>query len=72
MALWDTRLRLVQGLCGNGRQRVRRIAEQTGVCTRRVHRRTQAMERRPQPPASWWWATAEGRPRGRRLVVATL
>jgi len=48
------------------------MAQQTGLSHSSVHRLTQAMERRDRHPASWFWATAAGRPWLTRLVVATL
>jgi hypothetical protein len=72
MGLWAKSLRIFTCLCDDGRQSVRRMALQTGLSKSRVHRLPQAMERRGVHPASWWWATAEGRRWCTRLVVATL
>ena len=72
MGLWDKSRRIGKGLCENGRQGVRRIAHQTGLSKRSVHRLTQAMERRGVHPESWRWETEAGRRWVTRLVVATL
>ncbi len=72
MGLWATRLRIGKCLCDYGRQRVRRMALQTGLSKSSVHRLTQAMERRGVHPEAWGWETAEGRRWFTRLVVATL
>ena len=71
MALWDKSLRIFQCLGDHGKQGVRRMAQQTGLSTSRVHRLTQAMERRHRHPASWCWETADGRPCLTRLGGAT-
>jgi hypothetical protein len=72
MGFWDKSLRIFKCLCDNGRQGVRRIAQQTGLSKSSVHRLTQAMERRGVHPESWVWETEEGRRWLTRLVVATL
>src|SRR5213594_504625 len=72
MGFWDKSLRIFKCLCDNGRQGVRRIAQQTGLSKSSVHRLTQAIERRDVHPESWLWETAEGRDWLTRLVVATL
>jgi hypothetical protein len=72
MGLWDKSLRIVNGLCDNATQSVRRLAQKTGFSTSSVHRLQQAMERRDRPPESWVWETAAGRRWLTRLVVATL
>ena len=70
--LWDKSRQIFNGLCANATQSVRRIAQQTGLSNSSVPRLTQAMERRPSPPASRCWDTADGRQWLTRLVVATL
>ena len=72
MRFWDKSLLIFKCLCDNGRQGVRRIAQQTGLSKSSVHRLTQAMDRRGVHPESWLWETAEGRRWLTRLVVATL
>src|SRR5215831_1745560 len=72
MRFWEKSLRVFKCLCDNGRQGVRRMAQQTGLSKSSVHRLTQAMERRDIHPESWLWETAEGRQWLTRLVVATL
>ncbi len=72
MRFWDKSLRIFKSLCDNGTQGVRRMAQQTGLSKRSVHRLTQAMERRNNHPESWCWETADGRQWLTRLVVATL
>jgi len=68
----DKSLRIFKCLCDNGRQGVRRIAQQTGFSKSSVHRLKQAMERRGRHPESWLWETEEGRGWLTRLVVATV
>ena len=72
MRFWDKSLLIFTCLCDNGRQGVRRIAQQTGLAKSSVHRLKQAMERRGGHPESWLWETAEGRRWLTRLVLATL
>jgi hypothetical protein len=55
---------------GDGTQRVRRMAHKTGCANRRVPRLQQAMARRGCHPASWGWATADGRGWEPRVGVA--
>jgi hypothetical protein len=72
MGFWDKSLLIFKCLCDNGRQGVRRIAQQTGLSKSSVHRLSQAMERRDVHPESWLWETEDGRRWLTRLVVATL
>jgi Family of unknown function (DUF6399)/IclR helix-turn-helix domain len=72
MGFWTKSVLIFKSLCDNGRQGVRRIAQQTGLSKSSVHRLTQAMERRGVHPESWLWETAEGRHWLTRLLVATL
>ena len=72
MGFWEKSLRIFKCLCENGRQGVRRMAQQTGLSKSSVHRLTQAMERRNIHPESWLWETEDGRQWLTRLVVATL
>jgi hypothetical protein len=72
MRFWDKSLRICKCLCDNGRQGVRRIAQQTGLSKSSVHRLKQAIERRGVHPESWLWETEDGRRWLRRLVVAAL
>src|SRR6266498_4160865 len=72
MGFWDKSLRIFNCLCDNGRQGIRRIAQQTGLPKSSVHRLTQAMERRGGHPESWLWETEEGRRWFIRLLVAVL
>jgi hypothetical protein len=72
MGFWDKSLRVFKCLCENGKQSVRRVAQQTGLSKSSVHRLTQAMARRGVHPESWLWETADGRQWLTRLVVATL
>jgi Family of unknown function (DUF6399)/IclR helix-turn-helix domain len=72
MGFWTKSLLIFKCLCDNGRQGVRRIAQQTGLSKSSVHRLTQAMERRGVHPESWVWETEDGRRWLTRLVVATL
>jgi len=53
MRFWAKSLRVFKCLCDNGRQGVRRLAQQTGLSKSSVHRLTQAMERRDVHPESW-------------------
>jgi DNA-binding IclR family transcriptional regulator len=72
MGFWDKSLQIFKCLGENGRQSVRRLAQQTGLSKSSVHRLTQAMQHRDVHPESWVWETAEGRSWLQRLVVATL
>jgi Family of unknown function (DUF6399)/IclR helix-turn-helix domain len=72
MKFWEKSRRIFKCLGDTGRQGVRRIALQTGLSKRSVHRLTQAMGRRSVHPESWMWETEEGRHWLTRLVVATL
>jgi hypothetical protein len=72
MRFWDKSLRIVNGLCDNATQSVRRLAQKTGFSKSSVHRLQQAMERRDRHPESWLWETEAGRSWLTRLVVATL
>jgi len=72
MGLWDKSLRIVNCLCDNATQSVRRLAQKTGFSKSSVHRLQQAMERRDRHPESWWWETETGRSWLMRLVVAPL
>ena len=71
MRFWDKSLRIFTCLCDNGRQGVRRMAQQTGLSKSRVQRLQQAMERRGGHPESWVWETEDGGRWCSRLVVAT-
>src|SRR4029453_16168704 len=72
MGFWDKSLQIFKFLCDNGRQSVRRLAQETGLSKSSVHRLKHAMEHRDIHPESWLWETAEGRQWLTRLVVATL
>ena len=72
MRFWAKSLRIFKCLCDNGRQGVRRIAQQTGLSKSSVHRLKQAMERRSVHPESWLWETEECHDWLTRLMVATL
>src|SRR5712691_7353481 len=72
MGVWAKSLQIFNGLCDNGKQSVRRIAQKTGFSKSSVHRLQQARARRDTHPESWWWDTADGRCWLIRLVVATL
>jgi hypothetical protein len=51
---------------------IRQVARQTGLSKSSVQRLGQAMERRNQPPESWFWESEAGRRWLIRLVVAVL
>ena len=70
MGFWTKSLRVFKCLCANGRQGVRRMAQQTGLSKSSVHRLKQAMEHRDIYAESWLWETAEGRRWVTRLVAA--
>ncbi len=72
MRFWAKRVQMVKGLCENGTQSMRDVAQQSGVSKRSVHRLPQAMERRDISAESWVWDTEEGRPWLRRLGGATI
>src|SRR5262252_9687882 len=71
MGFWAKSLRIFKCLCDQGRQSVRRMAQQTRLSKSSVHRLQHAMERRNSHPESWLWETEEGRQWLTRLVVAT-
>jgi hypothetical protein len=60
MGFWDKSHRIFKCLCEHGRQGVLRMARQTGLSKRSVHRLTKSMERRDMHPEFWLWETAEG------------
>jgi hypothetical protein len=72
MGVWAKSRQIFNCLCDNGKQSVRRIAQQTGFSKSSVHRLQQARARRDTHPESWWWETEDGRCWLIRLVVATL
>ena len=72
MTFWAKSVRIFKCLCDHGTQSVRHVARKTGLSKSRVHRLTQAMQRRDSHPESWWWETAKGRQWLTRLVLATL
>ncbi len=72
MGVWAKSLQIFKCLCDNGKQGVRRIAQQTGLSKSSVHRLKRAMARRGGHAESWRWETEEGRRWFTRLVVATL
>src|SRR5262252_314522 len=72
MGFWAKSLRIFKCLCDQGRQSVRRMAQQTRLSKSSVHRLQHAIERRNSHPESWFWETEEGRQWLTRLVVATL
>jgi hypothetical protein len=72
MGFWAKSVRIFKYLCDHGTQSVRRVARQTGFSNSRVHRLTQAMQRRDHHPESWMWETTAGRQWLTRLVIATL
>lgn len=72
MRFWDKSLLIFKYFCDNGKQSVRRIAQQTGLSKSSVHRLGQAMERRGSQAEAALWETEEGRRWLTRLVVATL
>ena len=72
MRFWDKSLLIFKYFCDNGKQSVRRIAQQTGLSKSSVHRLGQAMERRGRQAESGFWETEAGRRWFTRLVVATL
>ena len=45
MGVWTKSLQIFNGLCDNGKQSVRRIAQKTGFSKSSVHRLQQARER---------------------------
>jgi DNA-binding MarR family transcriptional regulator len=61
MGFGENSRRICTSLYEHGGQSVRRLAYQTGLSKSSAHRRTQALERRNCYPASWFWATADGR-----------
>ena len=72
MGFWEKSVRIFNSLCEAGTQRVRHIAQHTGISKSMAHRLQQAMMQRDIQPESWLWETAESRRWLTRLVVATL
>lgn len=72
MGFWAKSIAICKCLCENGKQSIRKVADQTGFSKSSVQRHKQAMERRNLYPESWFWETQEGRTWLVRLVVATI
>ncbi len=50
---WTQSVLICKRLSENANQRIRPLARQTGMSQSRVHRLTQAIERRDRSPESW-------------------
>jgi hypothetical protein len=72
MGLWAKSVVIFNAIREHGKQRIRRLAERTGLSKSSVHRHLQARDRRDRYPESWFWETEAGRTWLIRLVVATL
>ena len=72
MELWAKSVVIFNAIREHGKQRIRRLAERTGLSKSSVHRHLQARDRRDRYPESWFWETEAGRTWLIRLVVATL
>jgi IclR-like helix-turn-helix domain-containing protein len=72
MRFWEKSVQIFNSLWEAGPQRVRPMAQHTGLSKSRAHRLTQAMVHRDTHPASWLWETAAGRRGLTRVVVAPL
>ena len=72
MGLWAKSVVMFHAMRAHGKQRIRSLADRTGLSTSSVHRHLQAMERRDRYPESPLWETEAGRTWLIRLVVATL
>jgi hypothetical protein len=65
MGLWAKSIGIVNAIRAHGKQRIRRLAERTGLSKSSVHRHLRAMDRRDRHPESSWWETsAPGGPCG--------
>src|SRR5262245_36812127 len=72
MGLWAKRVVLCHAIGEHGKQRLRSLADRTGLSKSSVHRHLQAMERRDRSPESSLWETEAGRAWLIRWVVAPL
>src|SRR5919197_4767391 len=72
MGLWAKSVLIFNTIRTYGQQRVRGLAERTGLSKSSVHRHLQAINRRDCYPESSLWETEAGRAWLIRLVVATL
>jgi hypothetical protein len=72
MRFWTKSRLIFNAFRDNAKASIRQVALQTGLSTSSGHRLGQAMAHRNQHPASWLWATAEGRRWFIRFVVAGL
>jgi hypothetical protein len=72
MGFWTKRRLLFNSFRENAQASIRQVARQTGLSKSRVHRLGQAMARRKQHPASWFWETEDGHRWCIRLLVAVL
>jgi hypothetical protein len=72
MGLWAKSVVMFNAIREHGTQRIRRLADRTGLSTSSVHRHLQAIDRRDRSPESSWWETEAGRAWLIRLIVATL
>ena len=72
MGLWAKSVVIFTSIRAYGTQRIRSLAERTGLSKSSVHRHLQAMDRRNRSPESSLWETPAGRAWLIRLVVATL
>jgi hypothetical protein len=72
MGVWGKSIVIFNAIRAHGKQRIRSLADRTGLAKSSVQRHLQAMDRRDRSPESSWWDTPAGRTWLIRLVVATL
>ena len=72
MGLWAKSVVIFNTLHEHGKQRIRSLADRTGLSNSSVHRHLQAIDRRACSPESSLWETEAGRAWLVRLMVATL
>jgi hypothetical protein len=72
MGFWTKSRLLFNSFRDNAKASIRQVARQTGLSKSSVHRLGQAMARRNQHPASWFWETEDGHRWFIRLLVAVL
>src|SRR5947207_1997677 len=72
MGLWAKSIVIFNAIRAYGKQRIRSLAERTGLSKSSVHRHLQTIERRDRHPESSLWETEAGRAWLIRLIVATL
>jgi hypothetical protein len=72
MGWWAKSVVIFNAIRDHGKQRIRSLADRSGLAKSRVQRHLQALERRARYPESSLWETEAGRTGLSRLVVAPL